>query len=193
MGERSLAQRAYEAYWRSMGHNEPTAWNEKEECVRAAWTAAAAAACAPGEGQTSADLRSVADVLRVQLAEAQAEMERLRGAEQAADKHIQTLEAQLADVRAFANFEANKARRLAEQLRSGPVTCAKWVEGEDGHRLVIPETLLGSVLDSDPSDSSVSWRVEPTFEWGVQSGTVDDRGNVAAAQRIVETLTGVRR
>jgi hypothetical protein len=136
------------------------------------------------EAQTSADLRSVNDVLRARLADAEdvrrdeAEVERLR--------------AEVADVRTFAHFEANKARALAEQLRSGPVTCAKWVGGEDGHRLVIPETLLGSVFDSDPSDASVSWRVEPTVEWGVQSGTVDDRGNVAAAKRIVEALTGVK-
>lgn len=133
---------------------------------------------------TAADLRRVNDALRARLADAEdvrrdeAEVERLR--------------AEVADVRTFAGFQANKARRLAEQLRSGPVTCARWVGGEDGHRLVIPETLLGSVFDSDPSDASVSWRVEPTVEWGVQSGTVDDRGNVAAAKRIVEALTGVR-
>jgi hypothetical protein len=151
------------------------------------------------EAQTSADLRSVNDTLRAQLAEAQRGSSEFQARAKAADEHrldvaaeVERLRAEVADVRTFANFEANKARALAEQLRSGPVTCAKWVEGEDGHRLVIPETLLGSVLDSDPSDSSVSWRVEPTIEWGVQSGTVDDRGNVAAAKRIVEALTGVR-
>jgi hypothetical protein len=112
---------------------------------REAW-AAAAIACAPGEGHdlatsqererqvtaelleaeaTSADLRRVNDVLRAQLAEAQTEAESLRGAEKAADKHVQTLEAQLADVRTFANFEAVKAKDFATQLQSARVQLAE--------------------------------------------------------------------
>jgi chromosome segregation ATPase len=152
------------------------------------------------EAQTSADLRRVNDALRAQLAEAQAEAESLCGAEKAADKHVQTLEAQLADVRTFANFEAEKAKDYARQLREAQHR-VEWETRKDGsralirHRLIVEE--LGSVGPRDVGANargvSYAYRVDDVTGSGVHTDSAHDIEQLlSAAQRIVETLTGVK-
>lgn len=302
-----MAQRAHDAYWRAMGQ-EP-GWETlaqryggeaPAERVRGSW-AAAAAACAPGEGhsialaeererqvtaelreaqaaleerdvslakltsqlatvradsearivgleaqlreasmtaaleaQTSADLRRVNDALRAQLAEAcdpagltarmtraentaaalevqRANAEALaeeRGRRVASLERMVTeaeaeatrLRAEVADVRTFANFEAEKAEDLARQLREAQHR-VEWATRKDGsralirHRLIVEE--LGSVgpqnVGANARGVSYAYRVDDVTGSGIHTDSAHDIEQLlSAAQRVVEALTGVR-
>jgi len=182
MGERSLAQLAYEAYWRSMGHNE-TPWSEKEERVQAAW-AAAAAACAPGEGH---DLATSQERER-QAIEAAKEMEaeRDRLTEQLREASLTAaLEAQTsADLRAV---NAALRAQLAEATRTG----VEWVTDGNTLRLVVRRVTEASVGAVVPSDRGADWTVRVSGGPSAQGFEPGD-ASTEQAKRIVEMVAGVR-
>jgi hypothetical protein len=205
------ARTAYNAYWGEHGITPSETQWAKDAGEWPSWMAVVAAILdGPPNASllaerdrleaTAADLRSVNDALRAQLAEARAEVESLRGAEKAADKHVQTLEAQLADVRTFANFEAEKAKDYARQLREAQHR-VEWVTHPDGrrtlvrHSIVVEELAEVGALDVNiPHSVSYGYAVDRISGTGQHSDPLHGQEQaLSAAQRIVETLTGVRR
>lgn len=151
------------------------------------------------EAQTSADLRRVNDVLRAQLADTDDVRRYAAEALRQAEAEVERLRAEVADVRTFANFEAAKAQDFARQLREAQHR-VEWVTHPDGRRTLVRRSIVveelaevGALDVSIPHSVSYGYAVDRISGTGQHSDPRSGQEQaLCAAQRIVETLTGVR-